>query len=31
LVFYQPDQKPLVISLRDALGQASDKERKHSE
>jgi hypothetical protein len=31
LVFYQPDQKPLVISLRDAHGQASDKERKHSE
>ena len=31
LVFYQPDQKPLVISLRDALGQASDKERKHSD
>ena len=31
LVFYQPDQKPLVISLRDALVQASDKERKHSE
>jgi predicted anti-sigma-YlaC factor YlaD len=31
LVFYQPDQKPLVISLRDALGRASDKERKHSE
>jgi predicted anti-sigma-YlaC factor YlaD len=31
LVFYQPDQKPFVISLRDALGQASDKERKHSE
>jgi len=31
LVFYQPDQKPLVISLRDALGQASDKDRKHSE
>jgi predicted anti-sigma-YlaC factor YlaD len=31
LVFYQPDQKPLVISLRDALGQASDKERKHTE
>jgi predicted anti-sigma-YlaC factor YlaD len=31
LVFYQADQKPLVISLRDALGPASDKERKHSE
>ena len=31
LVFYQPDQKPLVISLRDALGQAPDKDRKHSE
>lgn len=31
LVFYQPDQKPLVISLQDTLGQASDKERKHNE
>ena len=31
LVFYQADQKPLVISLRDALGQAPDKDRKHSE
>ena len=31
VVFYQADQKPLVISLRDALGQAPDKERKHSE
>jgi len=31
LVFYQPDQKPLVISLRDALGQEPDKERNHNE
>lgn len=31
LVFYQGDQKPLVISLRDALGPPSDKDRKHSE
>jgi hypothetical protein len=30
-VFYQPDQKPLVISLRDALGQEPDKERNHNE
>jgi predicted anti-sigma-YlaC factor YlaD len=31
LVFYQADQKPLVISLRDALGPASGKDRKHSD
>ena len=30
LVFYQADQKPLVISLRDALGQTSDEKRKHT-
>jgi hypothetical protein len=31
LVFYDADDKPVVISLRDALGPVSEKDRKHSE
>jgi hypothetical protein len=30
LVFYDEDDKPVVISLRDALGPVSEKDRKHS-